>query len=86
MGKILVRRRQYDEASDAFQKALNIDNSSPLAIANQIDLYKIRNSDNKDADTLFNKYIEQFNKIGYNVFKIISKFIIYEFANLPSPP
>ena len=60
MGKILVRRRQYDEASDAFQKALNIDNSSPLAIANQIDLYKIRNSDNKDADTLFNKYIEQF--------------------------
>ena len=60
MGKILVRRRQYDEAADAFQKALSIDKSSPLAISNQIDLYKIRTADSKDTDTLYSKYIEQF--------------------------
>ena len=60
LGKILVRRRQYDEASEAFQKALTIDKSSPLAITNQIDLYKIRTADSKDTDTLYSKYIEQY--------------------------
>ncbi|MBQ2592969.1 MAG: tetratricopeptide repeat protein, partial [Candidatus Riflebacteria bacterium] len=60
LGKILVRRRQYDDASEAFQKALTIDKSSPLAITNQIDLYKIRTADSKDVDTLYSKYIEQY--------------------------
>ncbi|HMM59997.1 MAG TPA: tetratricopeptide repeat protein, partial [Candidatus Rifleibacterium sp.] len=60
LGKIYVKRRQYDEAFEAFQKALEIDRSSPLAIMNQIDLYKIRSADSKDTDTLYSRYIEQY--------------------------
>ena len=60
LGKIYVKRRNYDDAFDAFQKALDIDKSSPLAIMNQIDLYKIRTEDLKDSDTVYSKYIEQY--------------------------
>jgi tetratricopeptide (TPR) repeat protein len=60
LGKIYVKRRQYDEAAEAFRKALEIDRSSPLAIMNQIDLFKIRTGESKDSETQFNRLVEQY--------------------------
>jgi len=60
LGNIYTRRRQFTEAEEAFQKAIAIDNSSPLAIVNLIDLIFQQNKDNPDSETIFDRLIEKY--------------------------
>ncbi|MBI3038828.1 tetratricopeptide repeat protein, partial [bacterium] len=60
LGKIFTHRRQFPEAMEAYQKALEIDKNSSLAIINLVDLHCIQNQEKEDREGIFDRLIEQF--------------------------